>query len=83
MTVNEAIILQETIVPISEYMADCVAPKCENIKNIIKSIQSLGSERCIFLERGLEVNRHIEEAQNWWEEGSKALCRQVMGYQSL
>jgi len=70
-------LLIEDAKEICVFLADSVSPKCENIRNIIHSIESNTNERKTRLALALEANRDIENALSWWEESSKILCRQI------
>ena len=76
-TIKEAELLIESAKEICVYLSDSVSPKCENIRNIINSIESNTNERKNRLALALEANRDIENALSWWEESSKILCRQI------
>ena len=47
------------------------------MRNVIRSIEDKAIEREKRLELGLEANRDIESALQWWEEASRILCRQA------
>jgi len=60
---------------ISTFGSDSVLPKCQNLENIICSIKNVARKRKTHLELSLSVSRDIEQANIWWENASKLLCK--------
>jgi hypothetical protein len=69
---SEAEILLDQAHEISIYLADSVAPKCDDVKHLISQIEESSEKRRNKLELGLAANQDLQDALQWWESASKA-----------